>query len=697
MSVRTAVARTGLANQIPRNALALLMVGQLVVLLPHMWHQSLWIMGVALVCGIWRTQVHRGRWSYPDRKVKALLVGLALLGVALSSASGVSLESATALLLVAFALKLLEMKHRRDAYLVIFLCYFVIATAFLFSQALPLAIYQVMATIVVTASMIGLNQVHSEVRPGLSLRTATVLIAQALPLTLVLFMFFPRIAPLWSMPLPTGAKTGISERMKPGDVAQLTRSDELAFRVAFTDRFPRQSDLYFRAMVYTELQEGAWSAPQRSSRAQRLADLRWQHGAHLARVARAAEPGPGSVGYQVFLEPTAQQWLVALDTPLRTENAIQRTAYRGLRSKEPVMSLERYRVLSDPETQLEANELHPWLADEAIALPAGESERLRALSRSRFEALGRDPQALIDWALAQIREQPFRYTLSPPQLPEANSIDAFWFGTQAGFCTHYAGALVFILRSARIPARMVGGYQGGTANPITGHLEVRQYDAHAWVEVWLEGQGWQRLDPTAAVAPQRVEQGLSAALSATERSALSLFANARLGQEGLLASVLQFADSLEHRWNLWVVGFDEGQQRGLLQKLLGTLSPTRIGLAMLAGGALSLALVSLLLFWRQRPRKRDPLLRAFERFCETSAHQGLQRRPEETPAGFLQRVGDSLSLADRDLTDLIDTLTAALYNPGNDAQASSRAIAQLRRLAMRMRFAGKLGERSAPQ
>ncbi|MEM1230710.1 MAG: transglutaminaseTgpA domain-containing protein [Pseudomonadota bacterium] len=684
-----APARTGLANQIPRNALALLMVGQLAVLLPHLAHQTPWLMAVALFCGIWRTQVHRGRWSYPSRRIKALLVLLALVGVVVSSRSGVSLESATALLLVAFALKLLEMKHRRDAYLVIFLCYFVIATAFLFSQTLLLATYQLLATVVVTAALIGLNQVHSEVRFGLSLRTAAVLIAQALPLTLVLFVFFPRIAPLWSMPLPDGARTGISERMKPGDVAQLSRSDELAFRVAFEERLPRQSELYFRALVYSRFAEGTWSVHPQAA-----AYTRSRRNTLPAEVATLA-PGPRALRYEVFLEATAQDWVVALDTPLRGDADLKRNGFLGLEVETPVLSLKRYGLLSDPDVRLQGAGLPDWLRNEETRLPAGESERLRAYSRERYAALGRDPQRFMDWILGEIREQPFRYTLSPPTLPDADSIDAFWFGSRAGFCTHYAGAMVFMLRSVDIPARMVGGYQGGSINPITRHLEVRQYDAHAWVEAWLPEVGWLRLDPTAAVAPQRVEQGLSAALSASERGALSLFANARLGQEGLLASVLQFADSLEHRWNLWVVGFDEGQQQGVLRGLLGELSPARIGIAMLIGGAISLALVSALLFWRQRPRRRDPLLKAFDRFCDVGAGQGAQRRPEESPAHYVARIGARMGLPDGELADLVGALTAALYNPQQHSAHRATAIAQLRRLALRARFAGRLDAQRA--
>ncbi|MGI9325151.1 MAG: transglutaminaseTgpA domain-containing protein [Pseudomonadales bacterium] len=690
----TSTARTGVVNQIPRNALALLMVAQLAALLPHMQQQSLWIMGVATFCGFWRTQVYRGRWGYPGTAVKALLVLLSVLGVAFSDIPGVSLEAATSLLLLAFALKLLEMKTRRDAYLVIFLCYFVIATEFLFNQSLLLAIYEVAATVLVTAALIGLNQVHAEVRPLASLKIASTLIAQALPLTVVLFLFFPRIAPLWSMPLPNSAKTGISDRMKPGDVATLTRSDELAFRAVFEDDLPRFADLYWRGLVYTDFTEGTWSVPVRDHRRRVQARRTAQADAKLRAIrAEAVVAKAPELSYLVFLEPTASDWLFALDVAVPRQSNIRPTQRYTLEARNPVMSVFRYRVDSYPDAEMDVAEVGAAVQAAALTLPAAsdESPRIRQWAEQRYKAVNKDPLRFIDAIQSFIRQQPFHYTLNPPQLSDRHSVDEFWFETRRGFCTHYAGATVFALRAVNIPARMVGGYQGGTVNPITNHVEVRQYDAHAWVEAWVEGQGWVRVDPTAAVAPQRIEQGLSAALSLEDRGALSLFASARLGQGGLLASALEWMDSLEHRWNLWVVGYDEGQQRGILQQLLGDLSPTKIGLAMLAGGTLSLGLVSALLFWRQRPRHRHPLLRAFSRLCDAGAAAGIARTPNESPAAYVPRLAHSLGLEAESLSPLVASLTDRLYNPnsGYGGRSDSQLVRQLRRLRLRIAFSAR--------
>lgn len=645
------------------------MMAQLAVLLPHVQQLSIWIVGVALFCGYWRTQIFRGRWGYPNATVKGVLVLCSIIGVAVSGTGGFSLEGATALLLLAFALKLLEMKTRRDAILVIFLCYFVIATQFLFSQSLPLAIYELTATVLVTSALIGMNQMHAQVRPLRSLRIASLLIGQALPLTVVLFLFFPRVAPLWSMPLPSGAKTGISERMKPGAVAQLTRSDELAFRVAFQSPVPPNSELYFRGLVYTEFTDGTWSIPP---------SPRLQAGAVSDAV------GEGALRYDVLLEPTAQTWLFALDTAFPLSGPVRRNAYHGLEADNAVLSVFRYRVQSWPQQQLEPGELPDDVRQEALAIDRNRNQRLQDQAARWYRAAQEDAARFVERIAAHIRNEPFVYTLSPQTLPDSDSIDAFWFDTRAGFCTHYAGATVMALRSVGIPARMVGGYQGGAINGITGHLEVRQYDAHAWIEYWQRGRGWIRFDPTAAVAPERIQQGLSAALSTADRSQLSLFANARLGQAGAIAGLLEWMDSLEHRWNLWVVGFDDKQQRGLLEALLGELTPRRIGLAMLGGGALSLALVSGVLLLRNRPRPRPPLERAYLQLVATGARAGCERAPDEGPSSFLRRLETQLALGSSgDLPKLGHALEAAFYDPGA-AVNQPDLLRRLRRLRLRL-------------
>jgi len=661
----------GIAYQIPRNSLALLMVAQVVVVLPFILHLSPWLVGVGLFCSGWRLGVYQGRWDYPRRWVKALVVVASVAGVSLSGVPAFSLEAAASLLILAFALKLIEMKNRRDAYVVIFLGYFIIATQFLFDQSMLVATYQLVAASFVTAAMVGMNQLASRVRPLANLRLASGLILQALPLTVVIFLFFPRIAPLWSVPLPNASAMGLSEQMTPGDVAQLGRSDELVFRAVFDGDVPPARDLYWRALVYSRFSKGTWSV--------------------------GPEPGPGSgpgprigietpaaaaLSYQVLLEPNLSNWLVALETPVPQTPGILVTRDYRLQSPDPVLSILRYRVTSFPDYAMDAALDTDQRARETW-LPADDNPRTQAYAGALRETVADDWQ-FVETLLRQIREEAFFYTLNPPTLPRDHSIDAFWFDSRRGFCTHYAGAMVAMLRAVDIPARLIGGYQGGEVNPITGHLVVRQYDAHAWVEVWIEGRGWVRVDPTAAVAPARIEQGASAALSPEDRASLSALAGARLGRFGSVGGLFDWVDSLDHRWNLWVVGYDTSLQADVLTRLLGEVTPARIAVAVLVSGGFCAGLVALVLFWRRRPPSRHPVERIFSGFCARLSRFGWVRSPDEPPGSYLQRVALAAGAEPASRAAMVARLNTLLYNPA--AAPSRRELRQLRTELRRLQF-----------
>jgi len=668
----------GVAYQIPRNSLMLLMVSQVAVILPLMVHISPWIVAVCLICGYWRSGVYQGRWGYPTGAVKTLLVIGAVTGIAFSGYSTFSLEAATSLLVLAFALKLVEMKNRRDAYLVIYLCYFLIATAFLFDQSMALTAYEVLAAILVTAAMVGMNQMQSRVRPLASLKIAAALITQALPLTLVLFLFFPRVAPLWSIPMPSAATTGISDKITPGDVASLTQSDELAFRAVFDDAVPAQRDLYWRGLVYSQFRFGTWAVAEPLEALDPL------------ELEEASVNDPERLEYEVFLEPTQGKWLFSLDTPVAYGGRINLLGDYRLINAEPVLSVLRYRLASNPTYTMDV-ELSEEIRARETELPPQDNPRIREYAQALYAETG-SAQAMVQAMLEEIRQGPYAYTLQPPVLPRLNSIDEFWFESRRGFCSHYAGTMVFALRAAGIPARMVGGYQGGEVNTVTGHVVVRQYQAHAWIEVWIPGQGWTRYDPTAAVAPARVESGLDAALSSEDRAVLSFLTSARFGGEGLLNSMLEFVDSLEHRWNLWVVGYDASTQSDLLRELLGKVTPTRIGIAILIGGGLSLAIVTVTLFFRRRPQPRHPAERLFQSFCSVMARHGHARGVDETPAAYVRRLA---GLAQLDAEPVVTRLQASLYDPEADAGgADHRALRQdFRKLRFKLAF-GTVGNAS---
>lgn len=658
----------GVAYQIPRNTLALLMVAQAAVVLPYLLQLSPWIVAVGLFCGMWRTNIYLGRWDYPARWVKVTLVLACLGGVAISGVGAFSLEAMASLLVASFALKLIEMKSRRDAYIVIFLGYFVIATQFLFDQTLLVAAYQLGAFMVVTAAMVGLNQMHTRVPPMHSVKLASVLVLQALPLTLVMFLLFPRLAPLWTVPLPGSSLTGLSDTVRPGDIANLTQSDELVFRVDIEGRIPPPSQLYWRGLVYSDFVDGGWKARERR------------------RAASYPLPKPSDLAYEVLLQPTMQSWLYALDNSTSEHPDVYLTRDGRLESRDPVMSVFRYRAVRHQNREPIAALSEAQRARET-AIDPDANPRIQALGRALLAEHG-SAIAMAKAVLMRIRSEPYAYTLSPPVYTSRDSIDDFWFDGRAGFCEHYASAFVYLMRAAGVPARLVGGYLGGEVNPISGHLMVRQYDAHAWTEIFLPDRGWFRIDPTAAVAPERVERGLSAALSSADLASLSLLSSARLGNWDMAADMLRWVDSLEHRWNLWVVGYDGNVQNQFLTKLLGEVNAGRIGLAVLFGGGMSLGLVALIMFWRRRPVQKHPVERAFRSFSDRLGSYGYQRRPEESPAAFVRRVAAEVGLAEAQIGSLVAELDTLLYNPGvaYGGRELKALRSQLRRLQFRLAF-----------
>ena len=667
----------GIDYQIPRNVLALLMLAQVVVVLPHVAQLSPWIVGVCLFCGYWRAMVYQGRWAYPPGFVKALLVMAAFTGAAVSGKGVFSVETASSLLVLAFALKLIEMKTRRDAYLVIFLSYFVIATEFLFSQSMGVAVYEVLACVMVTAAMIGLNQLQSNVRPVASLRLAGALLGQALPLTLVLFLFFPRIAPLWNVPLPSGATSGISDRVTPGDIADLAQSDEIAFRVVFDGEVPQPEDMYWRGVVYNEFAGGTWSEGKPGRR---------------ARPTTLVPPEQRTAGlsYRVLQEPTFASYLFALATPVVQSNQIELRPNFTLLADKPLMSMMHYDVTSYPEFRREVGLERPRLTG---TLPEFDNPRVREWAQRVNREAG-SPGEFSKRILEEIRSR-FVYTLQPPKLPRNNSIDAFWFDTRTGFCSHFAGAFVYMMRAAGYEARMVGGYQGGEQNPISGHVVVRQYDAHAWAEVWTEGTGWLRVDPTGAVAPERIRRGLNAALSEEDRSSLSAFTNARLGGYGGIDELMYMFDSVQHSWNMWVVGYDGDLQMEYLTGLFGKRpSAAQIGAVILLGGMGSLAIAGLVLFLRRPTRRRDPLVNAFLRFSAAAEARGQVREAWESPMAFVRRVSIHQALPQDEVDAAITGLEEQLYarhsaaaggeGRGHDSAAARKSLLRtLRRLRWR--------------
>lgn len=665
MSTASAIA----AQPIPRVALTWLLVAQAVVIIPHLEHLPLWIVALWLGCAAWRIQVFRMRARYPSGIAKLALVAAAGLGVWFSRGSLIGLDAGVVLLIAAFVVKLVELKTRRDAWVLILLGFFAVTTSYLFQDDILAAAFSLLPVLALLAAAIGLQQSGFAARPMPTLRLAAGLLLQALPLMLLMFVLFPRLGPLWTLPMPGDqAMTGLSDSMAPGDMVSLSQSPALAFRASFEGQSPAHAQLYWRALTLERFDGVRWTAA-------------FQRGDQAPQWQQQGQP----LHYQVIMEPNGRPWLFALDVAQTSLGDVRLMSDFHLERRLPVRQGLLYRATSWPDARLEADDGRRAQRIN-LGLPPGGNPRARAWAQQLRERYPQ-PGELVRGVLQHLREQPFRYTLRPPDAgPER--IDGFLFDTRAGFCEHYAGAMAFVLRAAGIPARVVTGYQGGEASPSGDYLTIRQFDAHAWVEYWQAGRGWTRVDPTAAVAPERIEQGLEAAMS-EEGSFLESdpFSPLRYRNLAVLNGLRRAWDDVNFGWQRWVLGYQAEQQGDVLKRWFGDLDRQWLGALLVGSGALLLGVLALLLFkpWR---RSADGQLRSFQRFERMLAPLGVQREPGEGARDFCRRAIKALPAHAPAIRSYLDTFEKQRYGGGAASPAELRLqLARLRReLPWRLRL-----------
>lgn len=404
--------------------------------------------------------------------------------------------------------------------------------------------------------------------------------------------------------------------MSPGDVSELSVSSALAFRAKFEGDIPPAPQRYWRGPVLHDFDGRTWRLPNR-----------------LFVAPEVVTHGP-SYRYELMLEPHQRRWIFALDVVTSwPRRRASRTADLQLLAPvtRPISTLTTYSLESS--TQFEVRGRLPLLMKRAdTALPEERNPRTLGLAKELRAQAGSDA-AFVRAVLTKFRREEYVYTLEPPRL-QANAVDDFLFNTRQGFCEHFASAFTVLARAAGIPARVVTGYQGGEYNPMSGYLVVRQSDAHAWSEVWLEGRGWIRVDPTAAVAPERIERGLDAALPEEES-----VPGRALRRNALLSQLRLAWDAANTFWNNQVVDFGEAQQRRLLERL-GIENPDwrQLGIGLVMALVLFFLALSGWLAWAFRPRKKDPVAQVYAQLCRKLARHGLPRLPHEGPSDYVARV-----------------------------------------------------------
>jgi transglutaminase-like putative cysteine protease len=678
------------AINFPRSALIGLILGISSVYLPLQMHLPLWTSLVFISVIAWRWMMHLGHWPYPNSAVKIVVVILAITAVVVSAKGQFHLESATTFILVASLLKVLEIKNQRDGIIIIFLAMFLLAVNFLFEQGLFTALYSLLVVWLLLSALVGLHQTLSSNQPlsqnfWRAGKISSQVLLLSLPTMLVLFLLFPRLEPLWTLNLQSNkAKTGLSDYMSPGDIADLSNSDELVFRVQFEGPVPSPDQWYWRGLVLDYYEEVNGKA-------------RWSMSGYLDQIDwypkswRPDENAEGVVDYRIIQEASDKKWLFALRGVAAMEMGIGMTQDDRIVSQKKLLQRKEYAVRSQLGMKIDRQGLQPLVRQQNVQLPSLSSSgqgnpKTRLLAQQIFLQYDTDSERMQK-ALQYYRQNNFSYTLKPGVMLE-NDIDKFLFEKRAGFCAHFSSSFVFLMRAMNIPARVVAGYQGGELNPDSGHITVRQYDAHAWVEVWLEDQGWVSVDPTAQVAPERINQGLREALRGKEDFLLdNNFSLLKFSHLPWLNDVRMQLDQLNYYWHKTVLNFNKNKQGSVLKEWFGNgfLKKSLYALAGLFCGLF--LLITLIVLWRKPNTKESELVKTLRQFDKKIAGPSASRRENEGLSDYSLRLQQQYPEQSESIRRLFEKLQSHYFSKVNpDHKKNEQLLAKnLMKLARQLR------------
>ncbi len=591
------------------------------------------------VLGVWKPQY------LPPSLLTFLLTLLSIVVLFSQYKTFLGRDAGTSLFLVALGLKLLEIKQERDLYLIIYLAFIVASSLFLYQQSILMAVYILLVCCVLLATLISINS--SSTQTWLALKKSALIIAQALPMTVVIFVLFPRVeAPRWMWFKNQGqGKLGLSDSLDPGSISDLSLSKDLVFRVKFAEALPPPEQRYWRgpAYIFTD-------------------GIRWLQAPDFNINFRQASPrfSGNAYHYTIMMEPQDKAWVFALDLPQQfSANLLQNASYQLISSGNFSKRLE-YTLTSYPRYNtgsLTANERR-----ENLQLPVTISNEIKQLV-TQLHGFDAPPPVFVQALLRHFRTENFSYTLKPP-LMQANPIDTFLFKTRQGFCSHYATAFVYLMRVAHIPARVIGGYQGGEMNKVGQFLEIRQADAHAWAEVWLEHQGWVRIDPTAAVAPERIERGVNIDAQIANQAVNFSPNSEHSGQ--WFKQAQQLWQSVDYSWQRWVINYDKANQADLLSTFgitdIKSMVQWLIGLI-----SFSTAIVAWLLL-RQRSVKVAQEVRLYNKFCHKFNKLNIHRAASESASDFAKRACEHLPACAEQINAITHLYLALRYGKNPSPQ-----------------------------
>ena len=645
-------------HRLPREArdtLFLLLVAAWVVL-PQVSHLPLWCSLLAALLMLWRAALAVMARPLPSRWWLLSLLALTVGATLFSHKTLLGRDAGVTMIVVLLALKMLELRARRDAFVVFFLGFFTLLTNFFYSQSLLTAGAMLLALLGLLSALVNAHMPVGKPPLSQAARTAGTMALLGTPIMLALFLFFPRVAPLWGIPNDAmSGRSGLSPTMSVGTIASLALDDSIAMRVRFQTQKPAPSELYFRGPVLSSFDGREWRARQ--------AAVPYRPPAPANLQVRGT-----AIGYQVTLEPNSRPWLLLLDAapakPVLDGFDVRMTPDLQWLTDRPITELLRYDARSYPDFRHGPTQQVPALLDD-LRLPAGSNPRTAQLAREmradpRYARA--DGATLVSAVLERLRQGAYRYTLDPGVFGQ-HSADEFWFDRKQGFCEHIASSFVILMRGLGLPARVVTGYQGGENNPVDGFLVVRQSDAHAWAEVWIADSGWVRVDPTTAVAPGRT--------GATERllAPRGVIARALFGNvsPALAFKLRAMWEAVNNGWNQWVLNYSQGRQFDLLRQI-GFSSPSWEDLAYLLMGLMVMASLTVAAWTLWERARQDPWLRLLAAATRYLEQTGLSVTPNSPPRRLAEQLSQQRGSPDPRLMALqswLLRLEAQRYAPGD--------------------------------
>lgn len=667
---------TGQEIKPDRLALFSLMVAFLLAVSPHLGRLPVWFAVLAAIVFSWRYKIVTGTARKPGSIIRIILIFTTLFFLYQHYLSLLGRDAGVAMLVAFTMLKFLELNSMRDYMLVVFLSLFIILTSFLYSQVIWLGLYLMAVIIILFTVMMYLNHSNRQ-KPLIMLKRAASIVMIGLPVAILLFLLFPRLqGGLFGLPSDShSGLTGMSETMKPGSINELNLSEKVAFRIEFKGRRPVAKQRYWRGLVLENYAEGVWKESRHAKTA-------------AAEVSYEAED---VIEYSILQEPSNQKWLFALDIPVTRPDDLVWGPGQTLRSRsvlrerrqQQMKSAIRYRLANISDAELKRN----------LDVSTVKGDRLFRLAKDLYRQAGSDKEyvkAVFDY----YRNNNFFYTLQPPLLGD-RPVQSFMLDTRKGYCEHYASSFTVMMRLAGIPARVVIGYQGGEWNEQGGYLIVRQSDAHAWSEVWLQEDGWVRIDPTSAVAPERIEYGLSAIRQLLEQGQ-TLGNNSAKNLQQLFArsffsktarGIRLFWDGVNTRWYKWVIDYGSKNQSGLL-RWAGFQQTDWSKLVFLLIGLVSLvvSIQAWLLF--RRKRIPNPAIRQYQKYCLRLARIGISRSLSEGPSNYARRVIQLRpDLHDR-VMSVTEAYVAILYAGVTHTDQQKKLVRAVKVFSPRRRYKG---------